>query len=204
MENTVENDDTVELELEEEPITAPIKKKRVPTQKQLDALQRAREKRALNKIAKDKEIIEKQKKIKPKAPTTLNRKNPAPKAIVKKPKKLIEDTVEEEESYNGDDESLEDDLSDIEEEPLNQPISPPPKRVRKKIIRVVKRKKSVSKKPKEIVYENSSSESDDDELLQNVYTYYKKELRGKKQAKLSSVEQQEPSYTPQHFNLNFV
>ena len=163
-------------------VVPPKKKKRVPTQKQLDALALAREKRANNVRLK------KETKGKPKGQTELLISNPEPIEIIK-------ETIEEEEE---------------EVEEVEEPVEPPtPKKratreSRKKVIKIVKRKR-VKKPPKEIIYENSSSESDDEELLGEVYSYYKKELKGRKSAKIKSQrKEEESSYIPEHFNLKFV
>ena len=173
-------------------VVPPKKKKRVPTQKQLDALALAREKRANNLRLK------KETKGKPKGQTELLTSNPEPKEIIKP---AVEPTP-----FSGDEEEEEELIEEIE------PPPPPPKKrnvreSRKKVIKIVKRKR-VKKPPKEIIYENSSSESDDEELLGEVYSYYKKELRGRKSAKIKSQRKQdltdESSYIPEHFNLKFV
>ena len=166
-------------------VVPPKKKKRVPTQKQLDALALAREKRANNVRLK------KETKGKPKGQTELLISNPEPIEIIK-------ETIEEEEE----------EVEEVEE--VVEPVEPPtPKKravreSRKKVIKIVKRKR-VKKPPKEIIYENSSSESDDEELLGEVYSYYKKELKGRKSAKIKSQrKEEESSYIPEHFNLKFV
>ena len=168
-------------------VVPPKKKKRVPTQKQLDALALAREKRANNVRLK------KETKGKPKGQTELLISNPEPIEIIK-PVETIEEEEEE--------------VEEVEE--VEEPVEPPtPKKravreSRKKVIKIVKRKR-VKKPPKEIIYENSSSESDDEELLGEVYSYYKKELKGRKSAKIKSQrKEEESSYIPEHFNLKFV
>tara|TARA_R110000744_G_scaffold326431_1_gene432218 strand:- start:3249 stop:3782 length:534 start_codon:yes stop_codon:yes gene_type:complete len=164
-------------------VVPPKKKKRVPTQKQLDALALAREKRANNVRLK------KETKGKPKGQTELLFSNPEPIEIIK-PVETIEEEEEE--------------VEEVEE--LVEPPTPKKRATResrKKVIKIVKRKR-VKKPPKEIIYENSSSESDDEELLGEVYSYYKKELKGRKSAKIKSKQDDESSYIPEHFNLKFV
>jgi len=193
----MENPDTVLND--ESLVVPPKKKKRVPTQKQLDALAVAREKRANNLRLK------KETKGKPKGQTELLTSNPEPIEIIKPTSK--EDYV----STHVEPTQIEEE----EEEEIEEVVEPPPtpkkrtstRESRKKVIKIVKRKR-VKKPPKEIIYENSSSESDDEELLGEVYSYYKKELRGRKSAKIKSQRKQdltdESSYIPEHFNLKFV
>lgn len=176
------------ITVDDQIIKPKAKKKRVPTPKQLEALAKAREKRALKtKQARESRLKTK----KPEKQKSLTENNPEPLPIVETPEPLpiVEPEV------------IEEPTESIEE--IEPP--PPPRRTRqtrKKVIKVVKRKR-VKKPPKEIIYENSSSESDDDELLSQVYQYYKKELRGRKKNSIKS-QVVEDDYTPQHFNLKFV
>lgn len=194
VEEIIEPVETVEpVEEEEEPelvkpTPKPKKKRKPPTEKQLEQLAKARLTRAENQRKKN------ELKGKPTQPTAIGEEIPKPtKALAKKKVVKPNEEVKEQEPKDYDIPKIIE-LDDIEEEPV--------KKSRKKIVKVVKRKRQV-KPPKEIIYMDSDSETDDDELLGEVYKIYKEQLQ-KKKKRQAHQEPINKSHNHPKFNLRFI